>query len=229
MAEGKKSFVLYSDYQELFNHLSDRDAGQLIKHIFKYVNDENPVSENKNVNLGFATIKMQLKRDLKKWEAERSKRSDAGKKGGIKSGESRRNKATRSSASKNEGNEAVNVNVSVNENVNVIEREAHHENAIMIYDVEAEILSNQIQFEKICMTAGAEIPNAKEALRKYHLYLDENEKYPKSRKALFSGFEKWLMNEKTFNNGHSKNNGTAKQNNAHRAVITGDATGAGTL
>lgn len=117
MAEGKTSFVLYADYQELFSHLSDRDAGQLVKHIFKYVNDENPVSKNKNVNLAFATIKMQLKRDLKKWEATRSKRSDAGKLGGIKSGESRRGKANEASASKskqNEANEAVNANVNVN-------------------------------------------------------------------------------------------------------------------
>lgn len=72
---------------------------------------------------------------------------------------------------------------------------------VMVYNAETEILANQIEFERICMAAGKPIEKAKESLRKYHLFLEENEKYPKSKKALFAGFEKWLINEKNFTNG----------------------------
>lgn len=92
MAENKKSFVLYADYKEVFEQLSDKDAGKLIKHLFKYVNDENPAENDPIVRLAFTPIKMQLKRDLKKWADIKVKRSDAGK----VSAERRQQKATNS-------------------------------------------------------------------------------------------------------------------------------------
>ena len=79
MAEGKKGFILYADQKELFDQLSDHKAGILIKHIFKYVNDENPISKDMIINLAFTPIKQQLKRDLKHWENIRIERSKAGK------------------------------------------------------------------------------------------------------------------------------------------------------
>lgn len=82
MAENKKSFVLYADYKELFMELSDENAGQLIKHIFRYVTDEHPEPENIIVKCSFPIIKAQLKRDLKKWEDLRSRRAEAGRVGG---------------------------------------------------------------------------------------------------------------------------------------------------
>lgn len=81
MAENKKSFVLYADYIGTFEELSDEEAGKLIKHIFKYVNDQNPVAEDKITKISFEPIKQQLKRDLAKWEGIKVKRSEAGKKG----------------------------------------------------------------------------------------------------------------------------------------------------
>jgi spermidine synthase len=61
MAEGKKGFILYADQKELFDQLSDQKAGILIKHIFKYVNDENPINKDTIINLAFTPIKQQLK------------------------------------------------------------------------------------------------------------------------------------------------------------------------
>jgi hypothetical protein len=228
MAQGKKSFILYADYMATVSKLTDGQAGKLFKLILEYVNDKDPTIDNLLLQVAFEPIKQNLKRDLKEWEAERSKRSVAGKKGGIKSGETRRSRSKRSSASKNEANEAVsdNVTVNVNDTVKREESPASHF-GLVVYDAEQEILNNSIQFEKICMSAGAEISNVKESLRKYHLYLEENHKYPKSKKAVFAGFEKWLMNEKKFNNGNQ--NGASGKNNTHRAVITGTATGAGPL
>jgi hypothetical protein len=52
--------VLYTDYQELFNELSDEDSGKLIKHIF-FVNDENPTTD-KIIQISFIPIKLQLKK-----------------------------------------------------------------------------------------------------------------------------------------------------------------------
>ena len=63
MAENKKSFILYSDQRGIFNKLSNEQAGELIKHIYSYVNDEDPEG-NFITELAFESIKQQLKRDL---------------------------------------------------------------------------------------------------------------------------------------------------------------------
>ena len=80
MAENKKSFIAYADWKETFDALDNEKAGELIKHIFAYVNDENPVSEDMLINAVFANIKHTLKRDLKKWEKQHEQRKKAGKK-----------------------------------------------------------------------------------------------------------------------------------------------------
>lgn len=79
MAENKKSFVLYTDYIEVFEQLTDVEAGELIKHLFRYVNDKDPVTDNRLLKILFEPIKQQLKRDLRKWEGKREKLSEAGK------------------------------------------------------------------------------------------------------------------------------------------------------
>ena len=84
MAQDKKSFVLYSDSQGLVNQLPDEVAGRLLKHIYAYVNDENPVSEELLLNIAFEPIKMQLKRDLLKWEGSKESKSINGKMGNLK-------------------------------------------------------------------------------------------------------------------------------------------------
>jgi len=84
MAENKKSFVLYSDHKELFETLSDKDAAELIRHIFRYVSDENPISDNPIVNISFITIKLQLKRDLVKYEESKTSKAESGALGNLK-------------------------------------------------------------------------------------------------------------------------------------------------
>ncbi len=71
------------------------------------------------------------------------------------------------------------------------------------YNVEDYVLGNEIIFEKICMGTGMEKGKAKKELRKYHLWLEKNEKYPMGKKAAAAGFESWLLNENNFNNGKS--------------------------
>jgi len=80
MAENKKSFVLYTDQISLFENLDNDEAGKLIKHIFRYVNDLSPEAPDKLTLIAFEPIKNQLKRDLVKYEDKRKQWSEAGKK-----------------------------------------------------------------------------------------------------------------------------------------------------
>ena len=84
MADNKKGFVLYADQKLIFEDLTNEEAGVLIKHIFSYVNDENPILENRLLQVAFNPIKLQLKRDLVKWESEVIKRGDSGALGNLK-------------------------------------------------------------------------------------------------------------------------------------------------
>ena len=114
--EGKKSFVLYTDQREVFDELSDEDAGRLIKHIFSYVNDENPSTDNLLLKVAFLPIKTQLKRDLKMWDEKKMQRAEAGRKGGIaKSSNAKQSLANPSNATNDVANLAVNVNVNGND------------------------------------------------------------------------------------------------------------------
>lgn len=69
---------------------------------------------------------------------------------------------------------------------------------IVVYNAEEVILANQIQFQSIVTKVGVSEQTARDSLHKYHLFLEEKEQYPKGKKAVFAGFEKWLMNEKKF-------------------------------
>ena len=79
MAENKKSFVLYCDLIKSIEHLTFEEKGILFEHLLKYVNDENPILEDRLILTAWKPIELQLKRDLIKFEEVKSKRSDAGK------------------------------------------------------------------------------------------------------------------------------------------------------
>lgn len=84
MAENKKSFILYVDNKPTFEELSDDEAGRLIKHIFRYVSDENPQAPDRITKICFEQIKAQLKRDLVKYDEKRKKDSENGILGNLK-------------------------------------------------------------------------------------------------------------------------------------------------
>lgn len=115
MAKDKKSFLMYADQIGCFENLEDDEAGRLAKHLFRYVNDQNPECD-KITRIAFEPIKQQLKRDLKIWEDKREARSDAGKKGGIAKASKAKQKLAKPSKSQQDlANLAVNVNVNVND------------------------------------------------------------------------------------------------------------------
>ena len=111
MAENKKSFITYCEWQETFNELSDDEAGKLIKHIFSYVNDENPETDCQIVRLCFIPIKQTLKRDLKKYEVYIDKQRENGAKGGRP----KKTQITQAFIEKPKKADSVNVSVNANE------------------------------------------------------------------------------------------------------------------
>jgi len=113
----KKGFMLYADQRGVFNKLSNEQAGDLIKHIFSYVNDENPKGDFVT-ELAFESIKQQLKRDLVKWNdrAERSRFN--GQSGGRPRNPEKPRKTQKTQRVISKPRKPDNVNVNVNDNVN---------------------------------------------------------------------------------------------------------------
>lgn len=116
MAKDKKGFILYADQKALFDQLPDEKAGELIKFIFSYVNDENPITEDLIIKLAFTPIQQQLKRDLKKYEETKEKRSEAGKAGANKRWQNIANDSKRISS-------ITKIADNVNDNVNVKDKD----------------------------------------------------------------------------------------------------------
>ena len=132
MADNKNSFLVYAaDIKETLDDMTDEQVGKLFRGMVDYqVTGEAPVFSGE-LKFAFIPIRQQMDRDNTKWEQTRAKRTESGRKGGIRSGEVRKakaeNEANEANASSNkftdkiinEANEAVNVNVNVNDNVNV--------------------------------------------------------------------------------------------------------------
>jgi hypothetical protein len=76
MATDKKSFLLYCDIIHTVEQLTDEQAGDLFKHILRYVNDQDPQSDSVITKIAFEPIRQALKRDLEKYESIRKRNSD---------------------------------------------------------------------------------------------------------------------------------------------------------
>lgn len=116
MANGKKSFVLYADLLKSVDHLTEEELGKLFKHILEYVNDLNPVLEDRLLLTAWKPIERSLKEDLKKWERQLEQRRQAGK----KSAESRKRKSTSVNERQRASTDSVTDTVSVNVDKQVI-------------------------------------------------------------------------------------------------------------
>jgi len=119
MAENKKSFIAYCNWMETFEELPDDKAGQLAKHLFRYVNDLNPQTDDILIKAVFANIKHTLKRDLKKYEQYIDKQKINGAKGGRPKKnpeEPKKPKPFSKNPTKPKKADSVNVSDSVNDN-----------------------------------------------------------------------------------------------------------------
>jgi len=196
MAEGKKSFVAYSDWYGMFKALPDEIAGKLIKHIFSYVNDENPSTEDFIINALFEQIKSTLKRDLVKWENERNQRSLAGK----KSAEIRATKSNDRSTTVNEIERNSTVSVNVSDNVNETVKEK-------INNIDERKLKFASTLKPFIEIYG------KDLLNDFYKYWTEpnksNTKFKQELEKTWSlerRLETWVKNDKTFKNNNNNKN-----------------------
>ncbi len=119
----KNSFILYIDQKEVIEQLSDEEAGKLFKAIYQYNYNKDIIIDGM-LKVIFTQFKIFFDKDEKKWQEEKRKRSEAGKKGMA----SRWNKSDNNVInSYNKDNNVINditnitdnVNVNVNDNVNV--------------------------------------------------------------------------------------------------------------
>ena len=71
----QESFILYFSDRDIFDSLTNEEAGELIKSIFSFKTDgEIPEFESPMVKMGFNVIKGHLIRDAKKYSIECAKR-----------------------------------------------------------------------------------------------------------------------------------------------------------
>lgn len=90
MAENKNKVIVYADWIDKFEELEDDEAGRLIKHFFRYINDLNPEAPDRTTKLMFIDIKNTLKRDLDKWEEKSPERIEKARLAGLASAEARK-------------------------------------------------------------------------------------------------------------------------------------------
>lgn len=116
MSEDKKSFLVYNDIKPILDKLPDEQVGALFRAMVNYSTDRiEPKFDDLALDLTFIPIKQQMDRNIVKWDGIKEKRSEAGRKGGLRSAELRReaneaNATFASSASEaNEANQAVKV------------------------------------------------------------------------------------------------------------------------
>jgi len=176
MAKDKKSFILYSDAIHTVEKLSDTDAGQLLKHLLRYVNDQNPTTENPLVEIAFEPIKQQLKRDLVKFEDVKVKRSEAGKAGATK--------RWQEIANANKGIQTIaNIAVNDNDNVNVISKDIYRSFAhLSITNADVEKLLDKYSINEIDEVLDS-IENFKGNKKYTSLYLTANKWLSKNKKS----------------------------------------------
>jgi uncharacterized protein YdaU (DUF1376 family) len=123
MAENKKSFVLYADLINNIDHLTNEEKGILFTHLLEYVNDMNPILENRVVLSAWKFIQSQLKRDLVKFEEVKGKRSDAGKESArLRALNKEQQNPTKATSVESVQQTSTNPTVNVNDNDNVINK-----------------------------------------------------------------------------------------------------------
>ena len=78
----KASFLMYLDYEEQFNIMTDEQIGQLMRAIIKYEKTGEVPNLDGMLKMAFSFIKTQLDRDREKYQARSEKNRENAKKGG---------------------------------------------------------------------------------------------------------------------------------------------------
>ena len=156
----RKSFVLYTEWENTFNRLSNELAGELIKVIFDYVRTgEIPQIDNAVVDGVFSTFQPSIDRNISKYDAAIEQRKEAGK----RSAEKRKRDGTTVDESKRDATTVESrlrtstVSDSVSDSVSdtlSLNGESVREGANKVFDLQSikeQLLSDEIWKESVCM------------------------------------------------------------------------------
>ena len=156
----RKSFVLYTEWENTFNRLSNELAGELNKVIFDYVRTgEIPQIDNAVVDGVFSAFQPSIDRNISKYDAAIEQRKEAGK----RSAEKRKRDATTVDESKRDATTVESrlrtstVSDSVSDSVSdtlSLNGESVREGANKVFDLQSikeQLLSDEIWKESVCM------------------------------------------------------------------------------
>ena len=179
MAENKKSFTAYCDWNSTFNSLPDDKAGQLIKHLFAYVNDENPISNDLLINAVFANIKATLKRDLVKWNEKSVKNRETALSRWNK------NNANVCERIKVDAKHADSVSDSVSDSVNVNDKENKISQILNFFNFSIEN-QNHIKQQRLVLAFLTTLKDESYFLTQFEAYKKIKEKEPEFKHSINS-------------------------------------------
>lgn len=111
----KDSFVLYNSFYEPIKTLKNEQLGKLLRAIFNYTTN-GEITQEQDILIAFMFIKNQLDIDNDKWEKEKQKRSEAGKKGMASRWNNNDNSVI---TADNKNNSVINAITKITDNVNV--------------------------------------------------------------------------------------------------------------
>lgn len=94
----ERSFVLHTNYRKNIERLTMEQRGELFTAILNRAAAEPYAELDPITDMAMSFIASQLDRDLEKWQKIKENRAEAGRKGGKKSGEIRKDKAEQSQA-----------------------------------------------------------------------------------------------------------------------------------
>lgn len=88
----KESFILFIEQEEIFDTLTDKQAGQLIKAIFKYEKNRKTPELDKTVSIAFIPIKQRLDKNYEKYIEKCETNRQNGARGGRPRSQNKPNK-----------------------------------------------------------------------------------------------------------------------------------------
>ena len=147
----KDSFILYNSFYEPIKQMKNEQLGKLLRAIFDYtINGE--ITQDCEILVAFMFIKNQIDIDAKKWQEEKEKRSEAGKKGMASRWNNKNNNVI---TKNNNDNDVINaitkITDNVNDNVNVNENDNDNVNVNIFDYIESNFgrTLNAIEYEEI--------------------------------------------------------------------------------
>ena len=215
MAQDKKSIIVYADWIDKFEVLNDEEAGKLIKHFFRYVNDQNPEPPDRITEISFVDIKNSLKRDLGKWEQTLGGRSKAGKASAeakrlLKINQQSSTKSTNVECVKQKQQDSTNSTVSVSVSDTVSVSESVNEKSNSNSSFKNTLGKNENWKKTISEHFKISVPEVELKLDQFYNHIETDLKTHPSMNEFAKHFKNWLPVNKSKNEKQNGNTGTPK-------------------